>query len=51
MIKNSNGIGTILSGLIQEVKPKVINPIQFLQNNNLDKGDIRPHWFVHSTLK
>ena len=31
MIGNSNYIGTVLGGSIQEVEPKVINPFQFLQ--------------------
>ena len=31
MILNSNYIGTSLNGGIQEVKPKWINPFQFLQ--------------------
>ena len=33
MIKNSNYIGTSLNGLIQEVKLKGKNPIQFLQKS------------------
>ena len=33
MIVDSNHIGTILNGWIQEFKPKGINPFQFLQEN------------------
>ena len=35
MIGNSNYIGTKLNRLIQEVKLKGINPIQFLQKKTL----------------
>ena len=51
IIVNSNNIGTILNGLIQEVKSKGKNPIQFLQKNNMNKNDRTYHWVGHSEIK
>ena len=51
MIGDSNYIGTILNGLIQEVKLKGKTPIQFLQNHYINKNARTSHWVGHSYLK
>ena len=51
MIGNSNYIGTILNGSIQEMKSKGKNPFQFLQFFYINKGDRTSHWVGHSKLK
>ena len=51
IIENSKYIGTNLNGLIQEVKLKGKNPIQFLQFFYLNKNERTSHWVGHSDLK
>ena len=51
MIGDSNYIGTILNGLIQEVKLKGKTPIQFLQKHYINKNDRTSRWVGHSYLK
>ena len=51
IIVNSNYIRTRLSGLIQEVKSRVKNPIQILQNKiNTDQDYRTTHWVGRSLL-
>ena len=50
MIGDSNYIGIILSGLIQEVKQKK-KPIQFFQFFIINKYIRTAHWVGHSLLK
>ena len=49
MLEMSSYIGTSLNG--SEVKSKGKNPIEFLQNIYITKGDRTSHWVVHSYLK
>ena len=51
MIGDPNYIGISLSGSIKEVKSKGRNPIQFLQNVYIYKGDRTSHWVGHSKIK
>ena len=44
MIGDSNYIGTILNGLIQEVKLKGKNPIHFLRKHYINKNDRTSRW-------
>ena len=47
IIGNSNYIGTILNGLIQEVKKSKKNPFQLLTKKYINKGDRTSHWVGH----
>ena len=49
MIENYNYIGTILSGLIQEIKLKEKH-IQFLQKDYIYQDIRTTHWVGHSLL-
>ena len=51
MIVHFNCIGTNLNGWIQNLPPKGINLIQFIQTVYLNKKDRTAHWVGNSKLK